>query len=186
MELLSRVPGLVVLKGRRPLSRRQVRSRRSIVAGLIWQSWVSTSADIVVSSCLLRTLINSGKNGCSRFEHKRSVASRANRSASTKAAPYFRGRPRFLLALGLFVRCSRRIADLRWYPVTLVNSSRILPFSFFGARRYHSRIASVYSRMLLCVMLPPFGNSFSEATIPSSVTKIISQFVMLTECVFMV
>jgi len=34
--------------------------------------------------------------------------------------------------------------------------------------------------MLALVMLPPFGNSFFEATIPFSVTKIISQFEYLT------
>jgi len=34
--------------------------------------------------------------------------------------------------------------------------------------------------MLVRVMLPPLGNSFYEATIPFSVTKIISQFGVLT------
>ncbi len=42
------------------------------------------------------------------------------------------------------------------------------------------RATSVYSLMLVRVMLPPFGNSFSEATIPFSVTFIMSQFDLLT------
>jgi hypothetical protein len=42
--------------------------------------------------------------------------------------------------------------------------------------KYRSRTASAYSRMLLLVMLPPFGNTIFEATIPFSVTIIMSQF----------
>ncbi len=64
-----------------------------------------------------------------------------------------------------------------------MNSSKILPFSSFDARRYRHRTASVYSRMLLRVMLPPFGNTFSEATIPLSVTSIINQFGVLTKII---
>ena len=40
---------------------------------------------------------------------------------------------------------------------------------------------AVYRKMpLLCVMLPPLGNTFSEGTITLSVTIIMSQFRQLT------
>jgi len=70
------------------------------------------------------------------------------------------------------------MAALRWQPMTVVNSSKILPFSFFDARTYRPRTASVYSRMLALVMSPPLGNTISEATIPLSVTFIMSQFAL--------
>ncbi len=62
--------------------------------------------------------------------------------------------------------------------MTFVNSSKILPFSFFDALRYLHRTASVYSRMLRCIMLPPSSNTFYEATIPFSVTIIMRQFAL--------
>lgn len=99
MELLSKLPGLVVLNGRCPPTRRQGRNSRSMVEVLIQRSCASTSALIFLSPCLLRTLISSGRKGCRRLEHKRSVASQATRKASTTAAPYCRGRPRLLFCL---------------------------------------------------------------------------------------
>ncbi len=59
------------------LSCRQGFNSRSMLDGLIRQSWGSTSADMALSPCLLRTLTNSGKNGCRRLKHSRSVASQA-------------------------------------------------------------------------------------------------------------
>ena len=81
IELLSRLPGLVVVKGRRPPSCRQGCRSRSMVDGLTRQSWASTSAVIVVPPCFLRILNSSGRKGCSRLEHRRSVASQAILSA---------------------------------------------------------------------------------------------------------
>ncbi len=51
---------------------------------------------------------------------------------------------------------------------------------FFNAIKYRPLTASVYSSMLLLVMLPPFGNTIFEATIPLSVTIIMSQFDLFT------
>lgn len=59
MEFLSKLPDLLVVKGRRPPSRRYRCSNRAMVDGLIRQSWASTSALIVLSPCLSSTLISS-------------------------------------------------------------------------------------------------------------------------------
>ncbi len=54
-----------------------------------------------------------------------------------------------------------------------MNSSKILPFSFFNAREYRPRTALVYSCMLPLVISLLLGNSIFEATIPLSVTIIM-------------
>jgi len=157
IELLSKLPSLVVLKGRRPPTLRQGRNTLSIVDGLIWQNCASISADMILSSpCFLKTVINSGRNDCKRLEHNRSAASHTIRNASTTTSPYHLRCPRFLLVTCLFLRRSSLIAVFRWQPVTLVYSSSILLFSVFDATTYRPLISSAYSRMLPRVMPPSF------------------------------
>ena len=78
------------------------------------------------------------------------------------------GRPatRRLPAPGWLGRCSNLMAALRCNPVTLVNSSNILPFSSFDACKYRPRIACTYSLMLRRVTSTSFGNTNFDATIP--------------------
>src|SRR4030043_2284722 len=111
---------------------------------------------MVLSPCLLRAATISFKNGGRPLEHSRSVASQITLSARATAMSYFLGRPRLLLVRNLWAEPNRRTDVFRWSPVTMVNSSRILPFSFLDAPTYRLRIASRYSRMLARVTLPSF------------------------------
>jgi hypothetical protein len=61
---------------------------------------------------------------------------------------------------------------------------KILLSPFSDARRYRSCTASVYSRMLSHVMLTSFGQHFFEASIPLSVTIIMSQVGTIDKAVF--
>src|SRR4030042_3986794 len=123
---------------------------------------------------------SSGRKGWKRLEHKRSVASQATLSAAIASSPYRRGRPRLFLKGGLFLRLSKRIAAFRCRPVVATNSFSISVFFFLEDRKYRSRTASAYSSMLRRATWPPFGNTIIDATIPLSVTIIMSQFVWLT------
>jgi hypothetical protein len=117
----------------------------------------------------------SGIKGFNRLEHTRSLASQIAFSAPVTSLPYLHGRPRRLLALGWLGRFNNLIAALRCRPVTFVNSSNILPFSSLDDRKYLLRSACVYSIMLRRVTLTSFGNTNFDATIPLSVTIIMSQ-----------
>ena len=129
IELLSRLPGLVVLSDLRPPAWRQGLSSLSMVDGLIRQSCASVEASMCCSLCCLSTFTISGMKGLSRLEHKRSPASQIAFSAPVNSVPYLRGRPRRLLALGWLGRFNNLIAALRCKPVTSVNSSNVLPLS---------------------------------------------------------
>jgi len=180
IDLLSKLTGLVVVSPLRPPSRRLGLSNRSIVAGLIQQSCPSVAASNRCSPCCLRTFTISGRNGCRRLEHSRSLASQTTLSTSATPVPYLRGRPRRLSALDWLGRFNNRIAALRCKPVTCVNSSNILPFSSLDAPKYRLRNAWAYSTMLRRVTFTSFGNTNFDATIPLSVTFIMSQCVWLT------
>ena len=175
MLLLSKHHGLVVLRELRPPAWRQGRSSLSMVDGLIWQSCASVEASMCCSLCCLSTFTMSGMNGCNRLEHKRSLASQIAFSAPVTSVPYLHGRPRRLLALGWLSRFNNLIAALRCKPVTCVKSSSILPLSSLDERKYLLRSACVYSIMLRRVTLASFGNTNFDATIPLSVTIIMSQ-----------
>ena len=184
MELLSKLPGRVVLSDRRPPNFRHGRSKRSMVDGLMRQSCASIEASMCCSPCCLSTFTISGRNGCNRFEHSLSVASQTNFSASAAPVAYSGGRPRRLTAWGWLIRFNNLIAALRCQPVTCVNSSNILPFSSFDALKYRLRNAWAYSNILRrgstesprsATFTPPFGNTNFDATTPLSVTFIMTQ-----------
>ena len=174
----NRVPGLVVLKRRRPSRLRIGPSSRSMVDGLISTSWTSASLVSCCSPCRRSTPISSGTNGCSRREHTRPLASHNTLSARANSSPYRRGRPRRYGPPVFSLRPSNRTTALRWYPVTLTASSSIRPFSILSAPTYRPRIATMYSFTPAAVIAAPFGNMTSEATIPLSVTFIMSQFAL--------
>ena len=180
IELLSRLPGLVVLSDLRPPARRQGISSLSMVDGLILQSCASVEASIRCSLCCLSTFTISGMKGCNRLEHKRSLASQIAFNALATSVPYLRGRPRRLLARGWLFRFNNLIAALRCKPVTCVNSSNILPFSSFDDPKYRLCNACVYSKMLRRVTSTSFGNTNFDATTSLSVTFIMSQCAFLT------
>jgi hypothetical protein len=180
MELLSRLRGLVVTSPLRPPTCRHGRSTRSMVDGLIRQSCASVEASTRNSLCCLSTFTISGMNGCNRLEHTRSLASQTAFSASATPVPYLRGRPRHLTALEWLGRFNNLIAALRCKPVTLVNSSSILPFSPLDAPKYRLLNACAYSIMLRRVTFTSFGNTNFDATTPLSVTFIINQCGLLT------
>ena len=147
-----------------------------MVDGLISISWASTSLVSCCSPCRRSTPISSGTNGWSRREHTRPLASHSTLSASATSPPYRRGRPRRYGALPFPLRPSNRTIALRWYPVTFTASSNSRPFSLLRAPTYRPRIASMYSFTPAAVIVAPFGNPTYEATIPLSVTFIMSQF----------
>ena len=145
-----------------------------MVAGLIRQSCLSAQASICCSPCCLSTLIISGIKGCRRLEHSRSLASQMALSGGITSL-YMVGRPRRLPAPGWLGRFNNLIAALRCKPVICVNSSSILPFPSFDARKYRFLNACTYSIMLRRVTFTSFGNTNFDATIPLSVTFIMSQ-----------
>ena len=175
IDFLSRLPDRVVVSPLRPPSRRLGESSRSIVDGLIRHSCASVAASIRCSPCCLSTLIISGRKGCKRLEHSRSLAAQTTLNASASPVPYLPGRPRRLPVLGWTGWCSKRIAALRCKLVTFVNSSSILPFPSFDALKYRLLSACAYSCMLRLVTFTSFGNTNFDATIPHSVTLIMSQ-----------
>jgi hypothetical protein len=129
----KQIPALVVLIDFLPPCLRQERSNRSIVDGLIWLSCLSVMASRCCSPCSLRTLIISGMKGCNRLEHNRSLASQIACNPFTASRPYSLGRPRGLVALGLFTRLNNLMAAFRCNPVTFTNSSSITPFPSLDA-----------------------------------------------------
>lgn len=179
IDLLSKLPGLVVVSPRRPPNLRQGRSNRSMVDGLILQRCAFVETSSCCSPCCLSTLIISGRNGCNRFEHSRSLASQMALSGGITSR-YVAGRPRRLLFLGWHGRFSNLMAALRCKPVTCVNSSNILPFPSFDAPKYRILNACAYSRMPRRVTFTSFGNTNFDPTTPPSVTFIMSQCVQLT------
>ena len=100
MAALSREPGLVVEKG--PLSPccRWGRSSRSMVAALMEETWSLISGARTSSPWRSRTSSNSGRKGCSRLAHTRSLAShRVFRAVAASRAIAF-GSPRFTTGRG--------------------------------------------------------------------------------------
>ncbi len=78
-------------------------------------------------------------------------------------------------------RFSNLITVFRCMPVVATNSFSIAVFAFLAAQKYPPPpTAAAYSTMLRRVTLPPFSNTKSDATIPLSVTMIMTQLATLT------
>ena len=172
---------MVVPKGRRSPRRRWGLRSRSMVAALISSTCLLTAASRTSLPCRSKALANSAKKGCSLLPHIRSPASQTALKPLTASGPYFLGREEPVLARRR-TWASPQGADQGLAvtpPVTCAASSRSLPFSFRSALAYLSLIASKYS-ITLPRVTPPSGNTACEATIPSSVTFIMSQFANFT------
>src|SRR3990172_1245359 len=140
------------------------------------RAWALT----LISPFFTRISTSSGRKGWNRLEHNLSTASQATLRAEPASRLYNFGRPFFSpVPLSLFLR-SNLIAAFRCSPVAAINSSSIFVFAVLVDLKYRSRIAFAYSSMLRRVTFPPFGNTIFDATIPFSVTLIMSQCAGLT------
>ena len=80
IDAFSRLPGLVVLKGRRVPRCLWGRKSRSIVDALSWHSCLATWGVTLSSPLFWRTSVSSGKKGWSRLLQRRSAAEVSSKS----------------------------------------------------------------------------------------------------------